>query len=160
MGHGVDNPATGDGDPVCPVCFRLIPLGESVLRRDNLLVHYECFDRTLPWRPPELAPRAQPPHSALADRSPGAGGPPDVEPHDAPTTEVLREIEPAPRAGVCTECLMSALRVDRRALLKAVRVLSHSGRILCAMRVCARCETTTLVVSRRPAPFERLDGKG
>ena len=49
--RAIDNPLDADGDPICPVCFHAIPVGDSVLRADNLVVHFECDDRTLGWRP-------------------------------------------------------------------------------------------------------------
>jgi hypothetical protein len=47
---GPANPIDG-GKPVCPVCLKVIEPGPSVLRSDNLLVHFDCFDGVMRWQP-------------------------------------------------------------------------------------------------------------
>jgi hypothetical protein len=49
------NPVDDKGLPICPACFKPIPLGQSAIRaEDELFVHLECL--VMPWRPRPKCP--------------------------------------------------------------------------------------------------------
>jgi len=56
----MENPLDDRGQPICPVCFRAIPSGDSVIRTDDLRVHVDCADKVMSWRPEAPAPPSSP----------------------------------------------------------------------------------------------------
>jgi len=83
-----------------------------------------------------------------------------VEQHPEPgdiAASVLARLSAPAGTMVCPDCLMPSLEIELWDLLKAVRALITSGRILCSYDRCSICGKQDLVAKLRRRPFSRVE---
>jgi hypothetical protein len=68
---------------------------------------------------------------------------------DATALTILATVGDSSEAvKLCPPCLMAAIPVDRRHLMKAIRTLTREGKTACAYDRCSACRKLDLVLMR------------